>query len=607
MCRRTQRSSIPMNGPAGRESNLVVLLSLLPKSSSRDCAGNFACASIQLWGEFMGSGITPRHHDAPTHLDQNAAGGLPQQAPVLEQARTRSESASLAGTGTAEMLLRGAHAAAAGAVPALMPGMEALHLLVIDEDDNVLRAICEIALAMGFAVHPARSAAAADEVLQRRSVDVVLFDLLPQDTGLSFLQRLRQSMPRVPIVVMTAFATVNSAVEAMRIGASDYLTKPFAMDELTGTLELAAQRRQFDVESRRLQDRMVRDAGGHGLIGASAAMEKLLRMVAKVAPAMHPVLIVGESGTGKELVAKLIHATSTTASQAAGDSDERPMLSVDCSALPSALLETELFGYVRNEGTGEREERQGLLTQPGGGTLFLREIGSMPLELQARLLRALQERRLRPVGGSASLPVTTRLLASSSRDLPQLVETGQFRRDLYFRLNVVHLRVPPLRERREDIPLLAAWFLSQQAKVRHVEYRLDSEVLTVLDGYDWPGNVRELEGSIEHACSFSSGPDIFLKDFSSQLQGYRHQLEEETLRVDNRSAAEVRGHASPGHLAVTPGGVSPGRIVSIAELEKNAILTAIHSLNGDKLMAAKLLGIGKTTLYRKLKEYGLEE
>ncbi len=480
----------------------------------------------------------------------------------------------------------------------LVPGMGTLHLLVVDDDEHVLRAICEIAGTMGFAVHAARSASDAEQQIERQALDVVLLNLLPHDQGFPFLQRLRHTFPRVPIVVMTAFATVNSAVDAMRMGASDYLTKPFAMDELTGTLELAAQRRQFDVESRRLQDRMVRDASSHGLVGASAAMEKLLRMVAKVAPATHPVLIVGESGTGKELVASLIHSTSGASA--------KPMHSVDCSAFSSALLETELFGYVRSEGTGEREERQGLLTSTQGGTLFIREIGSLSLELQAKLLRALQERRVRPVGGAVALQVTVRLVASSSRDLPHLVESGQFRRDLYFRLNVVHLRVPPLRERRDDIPLLAAYFLQRNAKNRHLEYRLDSEVFRVLEGYDWPGNVRELEGSIEGACSFTSGPTIYLRDFPSQLQGYRKQLETETLRVDARVIPEQTMHSAPlgraAALAATPAG-----IVSIADLEKQAILTAIHTLNGDKLMAAKLLGIGKTTLYRKLKEYGIED
>ncbi len=532
----------------------------------------------------MGLGGTSRLAFRP-HM---VPAGVESRAPEIEAAKVPP--------GAPGVLLRSTLEEHGGAQRSVS-GPDPLHLLVIDEDDNVRRAICEAASVMGFVPHSARNEGDAEDMLKRRSVDVVLMDLRPQDQGFTYLQQLRQRLPRVPVVVMTAFATVTSVVDAMRIGASDCLTKPFALDELTGTLEVAAQRRQFDVESRRLQESIVRDAGQRGVIGSSAAMEKLLRMVAKVAAATHPVLIVGESGSGKEAIARLIHSSSCMATV--------QMRSVDCSALAPALLETELFGYVRHEGTALREERHGLLTQTEGTTLFVREIGDMSLELQAKLLRALQERRLRPAGGAMSLPVTARLLASSSRDLPQLVESGQFRRDLYFRLNVVHLRVPPLRERREDIPLLASYFLQMQANARHTEYVLDIEVLGVLDGYDWPGNVRELEGSVERACSFSSGPQIFLKDFPSQLMGYKQQLFVETLRVDARVDPE-ESRVNTRALPTIPGAGVTG-IVSIAELEKQAILTAIRSLNGDKLMAAKLLGIGKTTLYRKLKEYGLED
>ncbi len=549
----------------------------------------------------MGSSTASHQRTSITARREPGGAGGSAIRPPMVSAGLEASRPSGAGTGkvtgnTPDVLLRSALEEHGGALRPL-PGPETLHLLVIDEDENVRRAICEIASVMGFVVHPSRNETDAEELLKRRSVDVVLMDLRPQDQGFTFLQELHQRLPRVPIIVMTAFATVTSVVDAMRIGASDCLTKPFALDELTGTLEVAAQRRQFDGESRRLQESIVRDAGQRGVIGSSAAMEKLLRMVAKVAPAAHPVLIMGESGSGKEMIARLIHGSSAVA--------DRTMRAVDCSALPPAMLEAELFGFVRYEGTAQREEHQGLLTQTDGATLFVREIGNMPLELQAKLQRALQERRVRPAGSAMSLPVTARLLASSSRDLPQLVESNQFRRDLYFRLNVVQLRVPPLRERRDDIPLLATYFLQRQAHARHKEYELDTEVLGVLDGYDWPGNVRELEGSIERACSFSSGPQIFLKDFPSQLMGYRQQLHVETLRVDAR--VEPRESRVGTGLSQAATGVGATGIVSIAELEKQAILAAIHSLNGDKLMAAKLLGIGKTTLYRKLKEYGLDD
>lgn len=492
-----------------------------------------------------------------------------------------------------------------------LPSMPPLHLLVVDEDKPVLRAICEIAAEMGFRVHAANSASAAAEVLQRQSLDMVLMDLRSHDGGLSVLEQMRGRFPRVPIVVMTAFATVNSAVEAMRLGATDYLTKPFAMEELTGTLRNAAQHRQVDVESRRLQETLQSEVGAEGIIGTSPAMHKLLRIVSKVAFATHPVLIVGESGTGKETIAKLIHRSSqgelasTNTSEQARSEGHCPFLQVDCEATLPALLETELFGCVHNEGTVERAEKRGLLTLPGGCTLYLDEIGAMPLDLQAKLLRALQEKKMRPVGGAVALPVTVRIIAASSRNLAQLVETGGFRKDLYFRLNVVNLRVPPLRERREDIPLLAMYFLNRQAHEHGTDYRLDGDVLRILDGYEWPGNVRELEVAVERACSMSSGPVIFLIDMPTQVQGYREQLGVDAFRIDEHLA----GSAPYADERVRPANFSGNftDIVSIADLERQAILTTIEKLNGDKMMAAKLLGIGKTTLYRKLKEYGIDE
>lgn len=493
----------------------------------------------------------------------------------------------------------------------LLSGMPLMHLLVIDEDEPVLRAICEIAAEMGFRVHAAASASAATDVMERHTLDMVLMDLRSREGGLPMVQQIHSRCPRAPIVVMTAFATVHSAMEAIRLGATDYLTKPFAMEELTGMLRDAAQHRQFDVETRRLQESLQGDAGARGLIGASPAMQKLFRIVSKVAYASHPVLIVGESGSGKESFAKLIHRSGeggvgpeADAQQQAVPVERRPFFQIDCMAIAPAVLEAELLGYVRDEGTAEREEKAGLLTLPGGCTLYIDEIGAMPLELQAKLLRALQEKKVRPVGAAVALPVTARVIAASSCNLPQLVETGGFRKDLYFRLNVVNLRIPPLRERREDIPQLVAFFLEKQSRDHAVAYRLDGEVLRVLDGYDWPGNVRELESAVERACSMSSGPMICLADLPTQLQGYRQQLGIETLRIDER--APDMATFLPERMGGTYSS-GPTAILSIAAIERQAILSTIGKLNGDKLMAAKLLGIGKTTLYRKLKEYGIRE
>ncbi|HWG16300.1 MAG TPA: sigma-54 dependent transcriptional regulator, partial [Acidobacteriaceae bacterium] len=259
-------------------------------------------------------------------------------------------------------------------------------------------------------------------------------------------------------IVMTAFATVGSAVEAMRKGAGNYLTKPFTMEGLTSVLDESSRRLNFDLESRRLRERM-RTARGMGkLIGTSAGMEKVYRILSKVAFSHHPVLIVGESGTGKELVARAIHTGGANAA--------KPFVAVDCSSLAPTLIESELFGHVKGAYTGANRAREGLLTAANGGTVFLDEIGELPPEMQSRLLRALQEKEVRPVGSSHAVPFTARVLAATNRDLTAMVAQGQFRKDLYFRLNVVNLRIPPLRERRDDIPLLAQFFLEQVERER---------------------------------------------------------------------------------------------------------------------------------------------
>ncbi len=377
----------------------------------------------------------------------------------------------------------------------------------------------------------------------------------------------------------------------MRTGAGDYLTKPFTLDELSSTLERAAQRRAFNVESRLLRDRLRTGASMGNLVGNSPEMEKLYRMLSKVATTSHPVLIVGESGTGKELVARSIHTN--------GPNANKPFLPVDCACLAPAMIEGELFGHARNAVPGNNRAKTGLLASTDGATLFLDEIGELPLDLQGRLLRALQDREVRPIGSDQSVPLTARVVASSFRDLTHLVETGRFRKDLYFRLNIVTLRIPALRERRSDIPLLAAHILERMKGEHGLAYTFADEALHLLTEYDWPGNVRELERAIERACSLSSGPVLHLGDFPTQMQDYQFHAQQ-TLQQYNQSS--LGGDAS----AVSAVAESLA-VQSIAELEKQAILSTITQLNGDKLMAARLLGIGKTTLYRKLKEYGIGE
>lgn len=466
-----------------------------------------------------------------------------------------------------------------------------VHVLVVDDDSAVRKACCMIAEGMGCAVEGVDSLARARGILKHRKIDVILLDLkLPDGGGLALLEQVKALYPETAVVVMTAFATVSSAVEAMRIGARDYLTKPFALEELTTVIERAGQRIHFDRESRLLRERLRSQSDSNGLIGKSPEMEKLYRILSKVAFSTHPVLILGESGTGKELVARSIHEN--------GPNSAKPFVPVDCGSLVPTLIESELFGHVKGAFTGADRAKDGLLATANGGTVFLDEIGELPLDLQAKLLRALQEKEIRPVGATQSRPISARVLAATNRDLAMMVEHGKFRKDLFFRLNVVNLKIPPLRERRTDIPLLAVYFLARMEKETGVVRTFSDDSLRLMEDYDWPGNVRELENAIERACALSSGPVLHMGDLPTQLQDFKmHQV---------AAAAPQDGTDMRAHL-VAAAGTGSGDIVSIAEMEKQAILGTIRQLKGDKLLAARLLGIGKTTLYRKLKEYGITD
>jgi len=470
----------------------------------------------------------------------------------------------------------------------LPEGMPPLRLLVVDDDAPLRKACCEIAAGMGFVPLAAGSVPEALEVLKQQPVDMLLLDLrLPGGGGLKLLSEVKALYPKIGVVVMTAFATVSSAVEAMRIGAGDYVTKPFALEELTAVLEQSSRRLLFDVESRKLRERLRTQQGAGNLIGTSPAMDKVYRILSKVAFSTHPVLILGESGTGKELVARSIHNNGPNAA--------KPFIPVDCGSLVPTLIESELFGHVKGAFTGANRAKDGLLAAAEGGTVLLDEIGELPLDLQAKLLRALQEKEVRPVGATHAVPISARVLAATNRDLTAMVAQGLFRKDLYFRLNVMNLKIPPLRERREDIAVLAEYFLEQSQRETGKSHSFSEEAMGLMMDYDWPGNVRELQNAVEHTCAMSSGPVLHMVDLPTQLQDFRaHSREAGSSGVGGGGA--VDGDAHPGDA-----------IVSIADMEKQAILGTIRQLKGDKLMAARLLGIGKTTLYRKLKEYGLAE
>lgn len=446
-----------------------------------------------------------------------------------------------------------------------------LNLLIV-EDDAVLSELClEVGRRMGFKTASADSLASARAVLPQPA-DIVLLDVrLPGGEGLSLLDGIRAQHPSAVVIIMTAYPTVNSAVEALRVGASDYLAKPFTPDELACALERATERRSFDVESRELRDRLRTGRGEGRLTGRSPGMEKLYRILSKVAFTTHPVLILGESGTGKSVVAQSIHLN--------GPRPAEPFTTLECSVLAPPLLEAQLFGSA---------DQKPLLAQPG--TIFLDEVSDLPLDLQARLVRALETRRLPAYDSKDSLPLHARLLASTTRDLIKAIESGRFRKDLFYRLNIVNLRLPPLRERREDIPLLAAGILERLHVENEEHYTLAQDTLRLLVDYDWPGNVRELQHALERALALSSGPVLHLGDLPTQLQNARIELEQRQNPPEPETVAPVTVE-----------------VRSIAEMEKQAILTTLRQLNGDKLMAARLLGIGKTTLYRKLKEYGVGE
>ena len=466
-------------------------------------------------------------------------------------------------------------------IPQLAEPAVRLHVLVVDADPAVRSACAEIASSLGYAVDSTGDLAQARSLLRGHAADIVLINLPAAATqGLELIAEVKTLHPDTSVIAMTASGSVSAAVEAMRCGAGDYLTKPFAMDELSAVLDRAAANHVTDTGARRLRERLRQSEGLGAMIGRSAEMEKLYRILSKVAQSSHPVLILGESGTGKELVARTIHAY--------GPNGQKPFLPVDCGSLVPSLIESELFGYVKGAFTGAIRAKDGLLVAAEGGTVFLDEIGELSLDLQAKLLRALQEREVRPVGATHRVPIRARIVAATNRDLAAMVETGGFRKDLFYRLNVVNLRLPALRDRREDIPLLAAHFLDRVSRERRARFTFSDEALRIMLEYPWPGNVRELEHAVERACTFSSGPVLHLGDFPTQLQ---------------QQGLEARRAMSNGHEP-EPG---PPGVRTLADLEREAILDAIRTLNGDKLQAAKLLGIGKTTLYRKLKEYGISE
>lgn len=447
-----------------------------------------------------------------------------------------------------------------------------LHVLVVEEDDATRSACVEIANQRGFAADGLPEADDAQQLLLSHTVDLLLLELkASRQEDLQLLSEVKALKPETAIIVMTAAPSIPSAVEAVRRGATAYIAKPFTVEQLEAALRQAAQQRG------------TKDACN--LVGQSPEMDKLYRMLTKVAQSHHSALIVGESGTGKETMARTIHAQSAFSSE--------PFLTVDCGALAPELIERELFGYVKGAFPSAVGNMPGLLATAGRGTVLLKEVAQLTPELQSKLLRALHEKEVRPAGAAHRIPFHARILAASSVDLAAAVTKGTFRKDLYYRLNVVTLRIPPLRERRSDIPLLARHFMERISLENGQNYRLSDDTLHSMLHYDWPNNIRELENVIERGCAMSVGPVIYIADLPTQIQNHELGLRREAHT--QRIQTQVR----PDHAVAS--------VISLADIEKQAIVGAIRRLKGDKLLAASLLGIGKTTLYRKLKEYGLSE
>lgn len=440
--------------------------------------------------------------------------------------------------------------------------------ILVVEDEELMRSILRQLLEDdGFDVLTADRAENALEIFSQNEINVTLTDIrMSGMDGLELLDRLKAIDPEAIVVIMTAFSSVDSAIAALRKGAYDYVTKPFVNEDLMQTVRNAVRTGDLFRENRFLRRELDKHTGFSEMIGESPALQNVFRIIEKIADSNAAVLISGESGTGKELVARAIHLRSGRA--------EKAFLAVNCGALPESLLESELFGHVKGAFTGAASDKKGLFRSADGGTLLLDEIGEMPMPLQVKLLRALQEREVTPVG--ASIPVTfdARIIAATNKDLEHEIGESNFREDLYYRLNVIEIALPPLRSRREDIPLLTKHFLSKFAREHNsVEKPIEPEALDALVAYDWNGNVRELQNSLERAFLLS-GDQISASDLPPKI-------------TNNGPSPSSSNSLKP----------------TLEELEQQYIRETLSSVENDKASAAKILGIDVSTLYRKLKRY----
>jgi two-component system, NtrC family, response regulator AtoC len=450
-----------------------------------------------------------------------------------------------------------------------------IRLLIVDDEQSIRRLCVTVGEALGFVCLEAASGESALAVLEEQPAHMILTDMvMPNMSGLEFLEKVKKMLPRTEVAVMTGHGSVETAVQAMKLGAYDYIAKPFSpLEELRLFLRRMAEKVRLVEENQFLRDRTDTETQLHGIVGSSAKIQDVLRMVSRLKDTRTPVLITGESGTGKELVARAIHFRGTFAN--------RPFVAVDCGSLVPTLIESELFGYEKGAFTGALKSRTGLFQSANGGTIFLDEIGELPLELQAKLLRVLQEKEVRPVGSNVRTKVDVRVIAATNRDLEKEYRTGMFRKDLYFRLNVVTVHVPALRERRSDIPMLSHWFLDRCAPGRSVQ--VTNAAMKCLLQYDWPGNVRELENCIERAVALGNQQSIDIDDLPPAI------------------GSEPATEHEPAALSSSDGFST----TDLEDIERNTIERVFQQVKGDKVLAGKMLGISRATLYRKLKRYNI--
>lgn len=453
--------------------------------------------------------------------------------------------------------------------------MHTAHLLVIDDEKNYLLVLQALLTDAGYKVTALNDPETALAFLEESEVDVVITDMkMPKLTGRDVLEQIKKSYPHIPVLIMTAFGSIESAVDVMKSGAFDYITKPFANDELLlsvqNATELSAAHRRYRVLHEQLEERY----GIHRIIGRSRAIKNVLSMVDRAAPSKSTVLITGESGTGKELIARATHYASPR--------KDSPFISVNCMAFNAGVLESELFGHEKGSFTGATAMKRGRFELANGGTLFLDEIGELSHDIQVKLLRALQERRIERVGGAEEIPVDIRVVTATNKNLLDEVKSGAFREDLYYRLNVVQIELPPLRERREDIPLLATHFVHKVAEEQSVEKKSFSpDALDYLAAYEWPGNIRQLENVVERCMVLASGQTITVEDLPAEIRDEETQL---------KSAVDLL----PIRLDLGD---------TLEKIEATLVRRALVHSEFVQVKAAEALGISKSLLQYKLKKY----